>query len=74
MRPFLRAAGGGTIIHYPIPPHLQAAYSGLGLTAGSLPIAERMHRDVLSLPCHAHLEDAQARDIAALVIQAATGT
>jgi dTDP-4-amino-4,6-dideoxygalactose transaminase len=42
--------GIGTMIHYPIPPHLQSAYSGLGFNEGSLPISENLHRNVLSLP------------------------
>ena len=40
----------GTMIHYPIPPHLQPAYSELGFRQGDFPIAERIHREVLSLP------------------------
>ncbi len=46
----LAARGIGTVIHYPVPPHLQPAYAGLGLAAGSLPLAERLHAEVLSLP------------------------
>ncbi len=39
-----------TIVHYPIPPHLQLAYQYLGLKKGDLPIAERYADEVLSLP------------------------
>jgi dTDP-4-amino-4,6-dideoxygalactose transaminase len=46
----LAGAGVGTVIHYPVAPHLQPAYAGLGLGAGTLPISEAMHREVLSLP------------------------
>lgn len=42
--------GIGSLIHYPIPPHLQPAYAHLGLGEGKFPIAERIHREVLSLP------------------------
>ncbi|MCX7106497.1 MAG: DegT/DnrJ/EryC1/StrS family aminotransferase [Methylococcales bacterium] len=45
----------GTLIHYPIPPHLQAAYAKLGFGKGDLPIAERIHQNVLSLPIGPHL-------------------
>jgi dTDP-4-amino-4,6-dideoxygalactose transaminase len=45
----------GTLIHYPIPPHLQTAYTELGLGKGDLPIAERIHQNVLSLPIGPHL-------------------
>jgi dTDP-4-amino-4,6-dideoxygalactose transaminase len=38
------------LIHYPIPPHLQPAYSGLGYRKGSFPISELLHEQVLSLP------------------------
>ncbi len=46
----LAEAGIGTLIHYPVPPHRQPAYAALGIAAGALPIAERMHAQVLSLP------------------------
>jgi len=46
----LPAAGVGTVIHYPVAPHLQPAYAPLGRLAGSLPISERLHAEVLSLP------------------------
>jgi dTDP-4-amino-4,6-dideoxygalactose transaminase len=46
----LRARGVDTLIHYPIAPHLQPAYAALGMRDGSLPIAESLHRQVLSLP------------------------
>jgi len=46
----LAEAGISTMIHYPIPPHLQQAYSGLGYEEGACPIAEAIHGEVLSLP------------------------
>ncbi|HTH65996.1 MAG TPA: DegT/DnrJ/EryC1/StrS family aminotransferase [Gemmatimonadales bacterium] len=46
----LAARGIGTGLHYPVPLHLQAAYSGLGLGAGSFPVTEAAARDILSLP------------------------
>ncbi len=42
----------GTIIHYPIPPHLQVAYKYLGYKKGDFPIAERYADEVLSLPMY----------------------
>jgi dTDP-4-amino-4,6-dideoxygalactose transaminase len=51
----LRAAGVHTLIHYPIPPHRQDAYRFLGIDAGSMPIAESIHREVLSLPIGPHM-------------------
>jgi dTDP-4-amino-4,6-dideoxygalactose transaminase len=55
----LEATGIGTLIHYPIPPHLQPAYAELGLGVGSLPLSEAIHREVLSLPLWAQLSGAQ---------------
>ena len=46
----LTNAGIGSMIHYPIPPHLQAAYAELGYQQGDFPIAEVMAGAVLSLP------------------------
>lgn len=46
----LAERGIGTLVHYPIAPHCQPAYAELGISRGQLPIAEAMHREVLSLP------------------------
>ena len=46
----LAAAGIGTLIHYPVPPHRQPAYAALGLPAGRFPIAEALAATCLSLP------------------------
>lgn len=46
----LTACGIGSLIHYPVPPHLQGAYSEIGLKHGSFPIAERWSAEALSLP------------------------
>jgi len=51
----LDAAGVGSLIHYPVPPHLSAAYADQRLALGSLPIAEMLARRVLSLPIGPHL-------------------
>jgi dTDP-4-amino-4,6-dideoxygalactose transaminase len=40
----------GTLIHYPIPPHLQSAYAEFNWKEGAFPLAERLARQVLSLP------------------------
>jgi dTDP-4-amino-4,6-dideoxygalactose transaminase len=58
LREWLSRAGIETIIHYPVPPHLSGAYAHLGKSPGSLPIAERLARQVLSLPIGPHLNDA----------------
>lgn len=51
----LQSAGIQTLIHYPVPPHLQKAYQPLGLKVGDLPVAERLAKEVLSLPMGPHL-------------------
>lgn len=57
----LSERGIGAVIHYPVPPHRQAAYDELGLRPGSLPISERLADEVLSLPIGPHLAAADAR-------------
>ncbi|MDX2005690.1 MAG: DegT/DnrJ/EryC1/StrS family aminotransferase [Meiothermus sp.] len=54
----LKAHGIGSSVHYPVPAHLQPAYTDLA-PAGSLPHAEQAAREVLSLPMHPFLEEGQ---------------
>jgi dTDP-4-amino-4,6-dideoxygalactose transaminase len=61
----LQEAGIGVQIHYPIPPHLQAAYRDLDRPRGSFPVAEMIHQEVLSLPIGPHLDEAQAASVVA---------
>ena len=42
----------GTIIHYPIPPHLSKAYEYLGYQQGDFPIAEDYAKKVVSIPMY----------------------
>ena len=49
-------AGICTLIHYPIPPHMQAAYSGMGIAPEALPLARDLASEVLSLPIGPQLE------------------
>ena len=65
LREHLAAAGIGTLIHYPLPPHLQAAYARLGYRQGAFPRAERMAREVLSLPIGPHLSAPEAEAVVA---------
>lgn len=50
LQAYLTEKGIQTLIHYPVPPHLQAAYTELGLKEGSYPITESMARCCLSIP------------------------
>lgn len=45
----------GTMIHYPLPPHMQSAYNALGFKKGDFPIAEEIANTCLSLPMGPHL-------------------
>jgi dTDP-4-amino-4,6-dideoxygalactose transaminase len=61
----LARAGIGTLIHYPVPAHLQRAYAFLGVARGSLPVTERLAEEVLSLPLYPELPLAQVDEVAA---------
>nr|WP_202387557.1 DegT/DnrJ/EryC1/StrS family aminotransferase [Qipengyuania pelagi] len=55
----LAREGIGTVIHYPVPPHLQPAYASLGLGKGSFPISEAIHDEVISLPIGPSMSEEQ---------------
>jgi dTDP-4-amino-4,6-dideoxygalactose transaminase len=52
LQKFLAENEIGTLIHYPIPPHLQEAYKDLGYKKGDFPIAEEIANTTLSLPLY----------------------
>lgn len=56
-------AGITSLIHYPVPPHLSAAYGDLHLPKGSLPITERLADTLLSLPIGPHLTNADCKEV-----------
>ncbi len=63
----LSGAGVQTMIHYPIPPHLQPAYKDLGYRQGQFPIAEKVHSQVLSLPLGPSMTIFQAEKTISLI-------
>lgn len=63
----LRERGIGTLIHYPIPVHLQEAYADLGYKPGSLPLTEQAAREVLSLPMYVGLTERDIETVAQAV-------
>ena len=63
----LMEGGVGTIIHYPVPPHMAGAYGDLKMAQGTLPLAEDLARTVLSLPLGPHLTEVQGRTVVAAV-------
>ena len=60
LRAHLEQCGIGTLIHYPVPPHLSQAYADLRYQVGDFPITEQLARTALSIPIGPHLtlEDA----------------
>jgi dTDP-4-amino-4,6-dideoxygalactose transaminase len=56
---FLKKNGIDTLIHYPVPPHLQKAYQHLNFQKGDFPIAEKLADEMLSLPIYPGLSDSQ---------------
>lgn len=64
LRARLKAGGIETLIHYPIPNHLQTAYADLGYPPGSLPRTEQATREILSLPLYVGLTAAEVDAVA----------
>lgn len=60
-------AGVETLIHYPIPPHMQSAYVDLGVLMGGLPIAEEFAGQCLSLPMGPHLNSEDIKECLASI-------
>lgn len=60
----LKEKGIGCGIHYPVPIHLQNAYSFLGLRRGDFPIAEKLADEELSLPMFAEMTESQIEYVA----------
>jgi len=69
----LALVGVGSLVHYPVPPHLSGAYSDLGFVPGSLPVADRLARTVLSLPMGPHLSSSQQERVIAVMREALGG-
>lgn len=57
LKSHLESKGIGCGIYYPIPIHLQPAYSGMGLRAGDFPNAELLSKDNLAIPIYPEMED-----------------
>lgn len=50
LQQYLRSKDIGTLIHYPIPPHLQKAYADFGFKKGDFPVSEKLSDTILSIP------------------------
>jgi dTDP-4-amino-4,6-dideoxygalactose transaminase len=64
VRQKLGAAGIDTGLHYPVPVHLQKAYTSLGYKPGDFPVSERIAQQCISLPMFAKLTDEQVSYVA----------
>ncbi len=69
----LREKGVGTLIHYPIPLHLQPAFAPLGGMRGDFPVAERAAGEILSIPLYPEMTDAQADAVIGAIRDVAPG-
>ncbi|OLY93387.1 aminotransferase [Cnuella takakiae] len=67
LQQFLTQEGIGTLIHYPIPPHLQEAYKHLGHAKGAFPIAEEIASTCLSLPLFPGMTFEQANQVSTAI-------
>lgn len=65
-REYLRSAGIGTDVHYPVPPHRQVAYAGKW-PADAFPIADQLHGEVVSLPLNPAMTDEEVSRVIAVV-------
>jgi len=68
----LQEQGVGTLVHYPLPLHLQPVFSSLGGKVGDFPVAEKAAGQILSLPLYPEMSDEQARAVATAVRHAAS--
>lgn len=69
LQAFLAQEGISTMIHYPVPPHLQPACADLHFGPGSFPLTEVIHEEVLSLPIGPHISLKEARRVAKSVVK-----
>jgi dTDP-4-amino-4,6-dideoxygalactose transaminase len=69
----LLAAGIQTGIHYPIPCHLQPAYTYLGYQQGDFPQAEKLAKQILSLPMYPGLKSSQVTEVVSAIAATISG-
>lgn len=74
LREWLLSRGIGTLVHYPVPIHLQPAYTDLGYRPGALPETERAAAEVVSLPLYVGLAESQVERVADAIARFAEGT
>jgi dTDP-4-amino-4,6-dideoxygalactose transaminase len=65
---YLADNGIGTLIHYPVPPHLQKAYEHLDFKKGNFPVAEEIANTCLSLPIWPGMQQSEVDHIAGKIV------
>jgi len=68
LQKYLAAFGIQTLIHYPRVNYLEKAYADLGIEPGSCPMAEKLSREVLSLPLYPELEFFEIKKIVEAIL------
>jgi dTDP-3-amino-3,4,6-trideoxy-alpha-D-glucose transaminase len=63
LRAFLDERGVSTAVHYPFPIHRTEAYAELGLGEGSLPVAERLAKEICTLPLFPSMSDDEVAQV-----------
>ena len=70
MRAFLKENSIGTLVHYPVPVHLQPAYRGrVAIDGAGLERTEDACREILSLPMHPQMIDEQSERVCSSVVR-----
>jgi len=64
LKTFLKERGIETLIHYPVPIHLQKGYQHLGYGIGSLPVTESCSDEILSLPLYPEISESDIEEVA----------
>jgi dTDP-4-amino-4,6-dideoxygalactose transaminase len=67
LQAYLEQEGVQTMIHYPVPIHLQEAYHDLGYGKRSFPVAEKYAEEILSLPIFPQIRDEEIQRVAELI-------
>ena len=70
----LKAENIETLIHYPIPIHLQPAYLDLGYHAGDFPCSEEVAKEVISLPLYPEMSDSAIQTVSDAIIKSVSQT
>jgi dTDP-4-amino-4,6-dideoxygalactose transaminase len=69
LRKFLAGRGIQSLVHYPVPVHLQPAYKNLGHAPGSLPESEKAASQVLSLPLYPEMDGQDIRIVCQAILE-----